>query len=52
MPETLFIDGDAFNLGFSFKPGETGPVLEAVLTETNLPLGTLSLAPGVAVTSF
>lgn len=44
VPETLFLNGDAFNLGFRFKPGETGPVLEAIFTETNLPLGTLSLA--------
>jgi hypothetical protein len=44
VPEALFIDGHAFNLGFKFKPGETGTVLEAVLSETNVPLGTLSVA--------
>jgi hypothetical protein len=44
LPETLFLNGHAFNLGFAFKPGETGPVVEAVFTETNLPLGTLSMA--------
>jgi hypothetical protein len=43
VPAALFIDGHAFNLGFAFKPGETETVLEAVLTETNLPLGTLSV---------
>jgi len=44
VPDALFLDGHAFNLGFTFKPGETGTVLEAVLTETNLPLGRLSVA--------
>ena len=44
VPEALFIDGHAFNLGFTFKPGETGTVVEAALTETNLPLGRLSVA--------
>ena len=44
VPKTLFLDGHAFNLGFAFKPGETGAVLEAVLTETNLPLGKLNVA--------
>ncbi len=43
VPQALFIDGHAFNLAFTFNPGETGPVLEAFLTETNLPLGTLSV---------
>ena len=44
VPQTLFFDGHAFNLGFAFKPGETGAVVEAVFTETNLPLGTLNVA--------
>jgi hypothetical protein len=44
VPEALFIDGHAFNLGFTFKPGESGTVLEAMLTETNLPMGRLNLA--------
>ncbi|MCX6928639.1 MAG: hypothetical protein NT154_36320 [Verrucomicrobia bacterium] len=44
VPQALFIDGQAFSLGFTFKPGETGAVLQAVLTETNLPLGKLSVA--------
>jgi hypothetical protein len=44
VPGALFIDGHAFNLGFTFKPGETGTVVEAALTETNLPLGRLSVA--------
>lgn len=44
VPEALFIDGHAFNLGFNFKPGESATVLEAVLAETNLPLGKLSVA--------
>ena len=43
VPEALFIDGQAFNLGFTFKPGETGAVLEAAFTETNLPVGRLSV---------
>jgi len=43
-PQALFLDGHAFNLGFTFKPGETGSVLEAVFAETNLPLGRLSVA--------
>jgi hypothetical protein len=43
VPDALFLDGQAFNLGFAFKPADTGPVLEAVLTETNLPLGSLSV---------
>ena len=44
VPEALLLDGQAFNLRFTFKPAETAPVLEAVLTETNLPLGRLSIA--------
>jgi hypothetical protein len=44
IPGTLFLDGHAFNLGFTFKEGEKVPMLEAVLTETNLPLGRLSVA--------
>ena len=44
VPKTLFLDGHAFNLGFTFKPGETGAVVEAVCTETNIPLGTLNVA--------
>ena len=44
VPQTLFLDGHAFNLGFAFKPGETGAVVEAVFSETNIPLGTLNLA--------
>jgi len=43
-PKTLFLDGHAFNLGFAFKPGETGAVVEAVFSETNIPLGTLNVA--------
>ena len=43
VPQTLFLDGHAFNLGFTFKPGETGPILEAALTETNPPLGKLNV---------
>jgi len=38
------VDGHAFTLGFTFKPGESGTILEAVLTEINLPLGKLSVA--------
>jgi hypothetical protein len=44
VPEALFLDGHAFNLGFTFKPGGAETVLEAVLTETNPPLGSLSVA--------
>ncbi len=44
VPKTLFLDSHAFNLGFAFKPGETGAVVEAVFSETNLPLGTLNVA--------
>lgn len=44
VPEALAIEGHTLNLGFTFKPGPTGTVLEAVLTETNLPLGKLSVA--------
>jgi hypothetical protein len=44
VPNTLFLDGHAFNLGFSFKLGQPGALLEATLTETNLPLGKLSIA--------
>jgi hypothetical protein len=44
VPESLLLDGQAFNLRFTFKPAETGPFLEAVLTESNLPLGRLSMA--------
>ena len=53
VPEALFIDGHAFNLAFTFKPGETGAVLKAVFAETNLPLGTLSVAaPGCSYVSL
>jgi hypothetical protein len=44
VPQALFLDGQAFNLAFAFKPAETGPVLEAAFTETNPPLGKLNLA--------
>jgi hypothetical protein len=44
VPQTLFLDGHAFNLGFTFKPGDAGPVLEAAFTETNPPLGKLDVA--------
>ena len=44
VPKTLFFDGHAFNVGFTFKPGETGAIVEAVFSETNIPLGTLNLA--------
>ncbi len=44
VPQTLFLDGLALNLDFRFKPGEAGPVLEAVCTETNFPLGRVSVA--------
>jgi hypothetical protein len=44
VPQTLFLSGHAFDLAFNFKAGATGPVLEMVLAETNLPLGKLSLA--------
>jgi len=43
VPAALAIDGRAFNLSFSFKPGETGAVLEVVFTQTDPPLGTLNL---------
>jgi hypothetical protein len=44
VPKTIFLDGHAFNIGFAFKPGETGVVVEAVFSETNIPFGTLNVA--------
>jgi hypothetical protein len=44
VPEVLFLDGHAFKLRFAFRPGDGGVVLEAALTETNLPLGSLDIA--------
>ena len=44
VPKTIFLDGHAFNIGFAFKHGETGAVVEAVFSETNIPFGTLNVA--------
>ena len=44
VPKTIFLDGHAFNISFAFKPGETGAVVEAVFSETNIPFGTLNVA--------
>jgi len=43
VPELLFLDGHAYELTFSFEADSGAPVLNAVLTETNLALGRLSL---------
>ena len=43
VPKTIFLDGHAFNISFAFKPGETGAVVEAVFSETNIPFGTLNV---------
>jgi hypothetical protein len=44
VPKTVFLDGHAFNISFVFKAGETGAVVEAVFSETNIPFGTLNVA--------
>ncbi|MGA2867401.1 MAG: hypothetical protein ABSF95_23250 [Verrucomicrobiota bacterium] len=47
VPKTLFLNGQAFDLGFTFQPGSTGVVLAATLTESSPALGQLNLqAPG------
>jgi len=47
VPKTLFLNGQAFDLGFTFQPGSNGVALEATLTERSPSLGQLNLqAPG------
>ncbi|MEN6576630.1 MAG: hypothetical protein ABFD90_09825 [Phycisphaerales bacterium] len=42
-PETLFLDGHAFRMEYAYKQIETAVVLEAVLTEIQLPMGLLEI---------
>jgi hypothetical protein len=44
VPQTLFLNGHAFDLDFTFQPRPTGTVLEAVLKPTRLPMGKLKIA--------
>lgn len=39
VPRVLFLDGHTYRLDFTFQPAESEVVLEAVLTEPQLPLG-------------
>lgn len=43
LPKTLFLSGRSFDLGFTFKNAASDVILEATLTETRPPLGTLIL---------
>lgn len=43
MPEVLFFDGQAFHLDFAYKQAQTGTILEATLTDLQLPMGTLQV---------
>jgi hypothetical protein len=43
VPQTLFLDGQAFDLGFTFQSRPAGTVLEAVLKPIRLPMGTLDI---------
>jgi hypothetical protein len=44
VPKFLFLDGRTYHLDFSFISDSAGTVLRAVLMETRLPLGRLSIA--------
>jgi hypothetical protein len=41
VPEILFFDGQAIHLDFAYKQTDTGVVLEATLTDLQLPMGDL-----------
>jgi hypothetical protein len=43
VPQILSLEGHTYHLDFTFKPAESGVVLEAVLTEVQLPLGELEV---------
>ena len=43
VPRVLFLDGHTYCLDFTFKPAESEVVVEAVLTEVQLPLGELKI---------
>jgi len=45
VPTCLALDGHVWNLAFDFKPDESGVIVEAAFTETNWPLGTVTLDP-------
>jgi hypothetical protein len=44
VPKTLFVDGQAFDLDFNFRPRPTGTVLEVLFKPTQLPMGKLKIA--------
>ena len=46
VPQTLFFSGHTFRLGCTFKSSPTGVVLEAALTEVELPMGNLNIEAG------
>jgi len=46
VPRVLSLDGHSYGLDFTFKPAEASVVLEAVLTEVQLPMGELDIESG------
>ncbi len=46
VPQVLSLDGHTYNLDFSFQPAESSVILEAVLTEVQLPMGVLKIEAG------
>ncbi len=43
VPQVLSLDGHSYHLDFTFKPAESSVILEAVLTEVQLPTGELRI---------
>jgi hypothetical protein len=46
VPQVLSLDGHSYHLDFTFKPAESGVILEAALTEVQLPMGELNIEAG------
>ncbi len=46
VPQVLSLDGHSYHLDFTFKPAESSVILEAVLTEVQLPPAELNIEAG------
>jgi hypothetical protein len=46
VPQILSLDGHSYRLDFTFKPAESSVILEAALTEVQLPMGALNIEAG------
>jgi hypothetical protein len=46
VPQVLSLDGHSYHLDFTFKPAESNVILEAALTEVQLPMGELRIEAG------